>query len=177
VRAPRHYLLLVVYLHSSSKEKRETHISLTNSLFFSSSSVLSLFIILSLFCSSLSSCCLSFLHFFVKKMQIHSPLLSKTCKKNSPPKIEGQTKKEKRRRRTFNGSIFSETKRLLSRNSLFKKNHHPSVFTHNTRAHTHTLLSLSLSRSVNCPSTVVVVVVVVVSSVVCSRPLSLSLSY
>ena len=59
--------------------------------------------------------------------------------------IEGQTKKEKRRRRTFNGSIFSETKRLLSRNSLFKKNHHPSVFTHNTRAHTHTLLSLSLS--------------------------------
>ena len=39
------------------------------------------------------------------------------------------------------------------------------MFTHNTRAHTHTLY---------CPSTVVVVVVVVVSSVVCSRPLSLS---
>ena len=105
-------------------------------------------------------------------MQIHFPLfsVSKTCKKNSPPKFEGQTKKEKRRRRTFNGSIFSET-RLLSRNSLFKKIiiQTQGVFTH-TRVHTHT--HFCLSRSVNCPSTVVVVVVV--SSVVCSRPLSLS---
>ena len=81
-------------------------------------------------------------------MQIHFPLfsVSKTCKKNSPPKFEGQTKKEKRRRRTFNGSIFSET-RLLSRNSLFKKNHPNAgrVYTH-TRAHTHTLLSLSICK-------------------------------
>ena len=179
MRAPRHYLLLlVVYLHSSSKEKRETHISLTNSLFFSSS-VLSLFIILSLFCSSLSSCCLSFLHFFVKKMQIHFPLLSKTCKKNSPPQLRDRQRKKREKKNFFNGSIFSETtddeEITLSRLSLQKKSsskRRACSHTH-TRAHTHTLLSLSLSRSVNCPSTVVVVV----SSVVCSRPLSLSLSF
>jgi hypothetical protein len=46
-----------------------------------------------------------FLQFFVKKMQI--PLFSKTCKKNSPPLFEGQTKERKEKRRTFNGSIFS----------------------------------------------------------------------
>ena len=152
MRAPRHYLLLlVVYLHSSSKEKRETHISLTNSLFFSSS-VLSLFIILSLFCSSLSSCCLSFLHFFVKKMQIHFPLLSKTCKKNSPPKlIEGQTKKEKReeellqridffrddgRRRDYSLETLSSKKIIIQTQGVFTHTH--------ACTHTHTFVSLSL---------------------------------
>ena len=172
MRAPRHYLLLVVYLHSSLKEKRETQISLTNSLFFSSS-VLSLFIKKSLFCSSLFS--VSFLQFFVKKMQI--PLFSKTCKKNSPPQLRDRRKKEKRRKKNLQRIDFfrdDEEETTLSNLSL-QKNHHPNagrVYTH-TRAHTHTFVSLS--RSVNCPSTVVVVVVVVVSSV-CSRPLSLSLS-
>lgn len=170
MRAPRHYLLLVVYLHSSLKEKRETQISLTNSLFFSSS-VLSLFIKKSLFCSSLSGLSLQF---FVKKMQI--PLFSKTCKKNSPPQLRDRRKKEKRRKKNLQRIDFfrdDEEETTLSNLSL-QKNHHPNagrVYTH-TRAHTHTFVSLS--RSVNCPSTVVVVVVVVSS--VCSRPLSLSLS-
>ena len=166
MRAPRHYLLLVVYLHSSSKEKRETHISLTNSLFFSSS-VLSLFIKKSLFCSSLFS--VSFFTIFCEK-NANSSLVQNLQKKFATP-IRGQTKKEKRREEPSTDRFF-QRRRLLSRNSLFKKNHPNAgrVHTH-TRAHTHT--HFCLSRSVNCPSTVVVVVVV---SSVCSRPLSLSLS-
>ena len=138
MRAPRHYLLLVVYLHSSLKEKRETQISLTNSLFFSSS-VLSLFIKKSLFCSSLFS--VSFLQFFVKKMQI--PLFSKTCKKNSPPQLRDRRKKEKRRKKNLQRIDFSET-RLLSRNSLQKKSSKRRACLH-THACTHTHFCLSLS--------------------------------
>ena len=145
MRAPRHYLLLlVVYLYSSSKEKRETHISLTNSLFFF------LLPFFSLFIKSLSSALLSSLSVFLltifceKNANSFSSLLQNLQKKFAT-QIEGQTKERKEKKRTFNGSIFSE-KRLLSRNSLFKKNHHPNagrVYTH-TRAHTHTFVSLDL---------------------------------
>ena len=144
MRAPRHYLLLVVYLHSSLKEKRETHISLTNSLFFSSS-VLSLFIKKSLFCSSLLQ--LSFLQFFVKKMQIHSSLVQNLQKKFATP-IRGQTKKEKRREEPSTDRFFQRRRRrdyTLETLSSKKIIQTQGVFTH-TRVHTHTLLSLSICK-------------------------------
>ena len=86
-----------------------------------------------------------FLQFFVKKMQIHSSLVQNLQKKFATPFLRTD-KERKEKRRTFNGSIFSET-RLLSRNSLFKKIiiQTQGVFTH-TRVHTHTLLSLSICK-------------------------------
>ena len=174
MRAPRHYLLLVVYLHSSLKEKRETQISLTNSLFFSSS-VLSLFIKKSLFCSSLFSVFLLTI-FCEKNANSFSSLLRLplTCKKNSPPKLRDRQRKKREEKNLQRIDFFRDDDEEITLSKLsLQKNHHPNagrVYTH-TRAHTHTFVSLS--RSVNCPSTVVVVVVV---SSVCSRPLSLSLS-
>lgn len=145
MRAPRHYLLLVVYLHSSSKEKRETHISLTNSLLLSSS-VLSLFIKKSLFCSSLFSLSF-FLQFFVKKMQIHFPLLSKTCKNNSPPQFEDRRKKEKRRKKNLQRIDFFRDEITLSNLSLQKKSSKRRACLHtHACTHTHTLLSLSICK-------------------------------
>ena len=149
MRAPRHYLLLlVVYLHSSSKEKRETHISLTNSLFFSSS-VLSLFIILSLFCSSLFS--LSFFTLFCEKNANSFPSLVQNVQKKFATPIEGQTKKEKReeellqridffrddgRRRDYSLETLSSKKIIIQTQGVFTHTH--------ACTHTHTFVSLSL---------------------------------
>ena len=104
-------------------------------------------------------------------MQIHFPLFSvspKTCKKNSPPQFEDRQRK-KREEKNLQRIDFFRDEITLSKLSLQKKSSKRRACLH-THACTHT--HFCLSRSVNCPSTVVVVVVV--SSVVCSRPLSLS---
>ena len=168
MRAPRHYLLVVVYLHSS-KEKRETHISLTNSLFFSSS-------VLSLFIKSLSSALLSlsavFLLTIFCEKNANSFLSSpspKLAKKIRHPNLRDRQRKKREEEEPSTDRFFQRRDYSLETPSSKKIIQTQGVFTH-TRVHTHT--HFCLSRSVNCPSTVVVVVVV--SSVVCSRPLSLS---
>ena len=175
MRAPRHYLLLV-YLHSS-KEKRETQISLTNSLLLVFRSLS--FHQKSLFCSSLLQ--LSFFTIFCEKNanSIKIPLfsVSKTfAKKIRHLNSRGQRRKKREEKNLQRIDFFrATTKRLYSLETLSSKKssskRRACLHTH-ACTHTHTHFCLSLSRSVNCPSTVVVVVVV--SSVVCSRPLSLS---
>ena len=143
MRAPRHYLLLVVYLHSSSKEKRETHISLTNSLLLLFFRSLSFHQKVSLLLFSLLF--LVFLYnFFVKKMQI--PLFLQNLQKKFATQIEGQTKKEKRREEPSTDRFFQRRDYSLETRSSKKIIiQTQGVFTH-TRVHTHTLLSLSICK-------------------------------
>jgi len=148
VRAPRHYLLLV-YLHSS-KEKRETQISLTNSLLLVFRSLS--FHQKSLFCSSLLQ--LSFFTIFCEKNanSIKIPLfsVSKTfAKKIRHLNSRGQRRKRREEEPSTDRFFQSDDEEIiLSRNSLFKKIiiQTQGVFTHTrVHTHTHTLLSLSLS--------------------------------
>ena len=113
-------------------------------------------------------------------MQIQSKFLSspsqKLLQKKFATSIRGDRDERKEKKNLQRIDFFrATTKRLYSLETLSSKKssskRRACLHTH-ACTHTHTHFCLSLSRSVNCPSTVVVVVVV--SSVVCSRPLSLS---
>ena len=111
-------------------------------------------------------------------MQIQSKFLSspsqKLLQKKFATSIRGDRDERKEKKNLQRIDFFrATTKRSYSLETLSSKKssskRRACLHTH-ACTHTHTHFCLSLSRSVNCPSTVVVVV----SSVVCSRPLSLS---
>ena len=143
MRAPRHYLLLV-YLHSS-KEKRETQISLTNSLLLVFRSLS--FHQKSLFCSSLLQ--LSFFTIFCEK-NANSSLLQNLQKKFATP-IEGQTKERKEKKEEPSTDRFFQRRRrrdysletLSSKKSSSKRR--ACLHTH-ACTHTHFCLSLSICK-------------------------------
>ena len=152
MRAPRHYLLLlVVYLHSSSKEKRATHNQsneLSLLLFFFRSLSFHHFVSLLLFSLFMLS---FFLTLFCEKNANSFPSLVQNVQKKFATPIEGQTKKEKReeellqridffrddgRRRDYSLETLSSRKIIIQTQGVFTHTH--------ACTHTHTFVSLSL---------------------------------
>ena len=152
MRAPRHYLLLVVvYLHSSSKEKRATHNQsneLSLLLFFFRSLSFHHFVSLLLFSLFMLS---FFLTLFCEKNANSFPSLVQNVQKKFATPIEGQTKKEKReeellqridffrddgRRRDYSLETLSSKKIIIQTQGVFTHTH--------ACTHTHTFVSLFL---------------------------------